>query len=442
MSQQEARVSAVLKGSLAERMGIKAGHVLLAVNDQPVTDILDFRLASSSEQVRVAWRDDQGQEHTATVEKQFGQDLGIVFSSPTIDRLKFCQNNCQFCFVDQQPRNMRRTLSLKDDDYRLSALQGSFVTLTNLNQSDWQRILDLRPSPLYISVHTTNGELRTELLRNPRAGKIMQQLQQLASRRIEMHCQVVLVPGINDGSELEKTVADLSSLWPAVQSIAVVPVGLTKHRQHLAPLCSPTPADARALIDHLLPKSMQFRRKLGVSFVYLADEWFVLAGSLPPGRRYYDDFPQIENGVGLLRQLLDQFASAWRRSSRRVKSPRHVIWVTGTSAASSLRALASRLNRIAGLWVDVLPVTNQVFGPSVTVAGLVCGRDIIAALRRLRVSDVTVLIPDVMLRPEEGDFLDDITWEELVSEFTDANLQCIPTDGHALVKYTLGEEGD
>lgn len=146
MSQQEARVSAVLKGSLAERMGIKAGHVLLAVNDQPVTDILDFRLASSSEQVRVAWRDDQGQEHTATVEKQFGQDLGIVFSSPTIDRLKFCQNNCQFCFVDQQPRNMRRTLSLKDDDYRLSALQGSFVTLTNLNQSDWQRILDLRPS--------------------------------------------------------------------------------------------------------------------------------------------------------------------------------------------------------------------------------------------------------------------------------------------------------
>lgn len=440
--QQLGEISSVVPGSLAEQLGLGPGSVLQQVNGQAVADILDFRLAMAEESVDVVWRDADGQERSGRVNKAYGQDLGIVFASPTIDRLKLCRNNCQFCFVRQQPSGLRSTLTLRDDDYRLSALQGSFITLTNLAESEWQRILDLRLSPLYISVHTTNGPLRERLLQNPAAGRIMQQLQELQQRQIEVHCQIVLVPGLNDGAELERTISDLATLWPTVQSVAVVPVGLTAHRDRLPELRTPNGEEARQVIDYLLPQGKRFRKQSGVSWAYLADEWFVLAGSLVPERSYYDDFPQIENGVGLVRLLLDEATKALRTAPGSLDIPRRVIWVTGYSAANTLGRVAERMNRIERLWVDVLPVQNRLFGSSVTVAGLVPGRDIMQALRGRRTDGAVILVPDVMLRPLELDFLDDISWEELQASFPNAQVRLVPTDGQSLVRYTLGEEVD
>ncbi len=440
--QQLGEIAAVVQGSLAEQLGMGPGAILKQVNGQPVADILDFRLAMADEEVEVQWLNTDGQMRSDQVTKAYGQDLGIVFASPTIDRLKLCQNNCQFCFVRQQPTGLRSTLTLRDDDYRLSALQGSFITLTNLAESEWQRILDLRLSPLYISVHTTNGPLRERLLQNPAAGRIMHQLRELHQRQIEVHCQIVLVPGLNDGPELERTINDLAGFWPTVQSVAVVPVGLTAHRSRLPELCTPNAGEARQVIDYLMPESRRFRRQSGVSWAYLADEWFVLAGSLVPERSYYDDLPQIENGVGLVRLLLDQATKTLRAAPARLAKPRRVIWVTGYSAANTLRRIAERLNRIEQLWVDVLPIKNQLFGESVTVAGLVAGRDIIATLHQEQIDDAVILVPDVMLRPLEQDFLDDVSWDELLSSFPNARIRLTPTDGQSLVRYTLGEEVD
>lgn len=442
MMEQTAQIEAVLPGSLAERIGIAPGDCLLAIDGQPVGDILDYRLALASEQLQLTWASADGQTKQQLLRKTYGQDLGIVFARPTIDQIKLCRNNCQFCFVRQQPAGLRQTLRVRDDDYRLSALQGSFVTLTNLSQAEWQRMLELRLSPLYISVHTTNGELRSRLLQNPTAGQILQQLRELADRQIEMHCQIVLVPGVNDGAELERTVDDLRGLWPAVQSVAVVPVGLTSHRGKLPSLQAWTPAAARQVVDYLLPLAQRLRRRQGVSFAYLADEWFVLADSLVPPRAYYDDFPQIENGVGLLRLLLDEAAPGLKRLPRRLEQPRQVVWVTGMSALPTLRRVAEQLNRVDGLWVDVLPVVNRLFGPSVTVTGLLSGADIRQALQAIDIDGKRVLVPDVVLRPLERDFLDDVSFQQLQSEFPQAELVLTPTNGQALLQFTLGEGVD
>jgi putative radical SAM enzyme (TIGR03279 family) len=270
----------------------------------------------------------------------------------------------------------------------------------------------------------------------------MEQLKALSERRIELHCQIVLVPGQNDGPELERTVNDLLSLWPAVQSVAVVPVGLTGHRDHLPKLRLSTSVEARQVIDFLLPLGRQMQRRLGVSFAYLADEWFVLAESIVPERGYYDDFPQIENGIGLTRQLLDEALPSLRKLPRSLSSSRRVFWVTGKSAANVLRRLAERLNQVEGLWVDVLPVANTLFGESVTVTGLVAGADIVEALNQVATDGATVLIPDVMLRPLEQDFLDDVTFAELKEAFPKARVILTPTNGHSLVQYSIEEEVD
>ncbi len=436
-----AQIQAVVPGSIGDDIGIEPGFVLTAVNGQPVTDIVDYRQAIAGEYLTLSFLDDAGSPWEVEVEKEFGDDLGLVFENPTIQPVKLCRNNCQFCFVRQQPGGMRPTLQVKDDDYRLSALQGSFVTLTNLSNDEWQRILKLRLSPLYVSVHTTNGDLRARMLRNPHAAKIMAQLRELASQQIEMHCQIVLVPGLNDGEELERSVDDLLSLWPAVQSLAVVPVGLTSHRQGLPELRLFDRYEARAVLDYLLPLSRRLRRRFGCSFVYPSDEFFVLAEAIVPERRYYDDFPQIENGVGLIRLLLDGANELLKRLPKRINPPRHVVWVTGVSAASTLERLAARLNQVEGLWVDVLVCDNDTFGSSVTVTGLLGGRDIIRKLKSLDLAGKVVLIPEVVLREAEQDFLDDVTFVDLVAEFPEATVLLTPVNGTALIKYTLGEEG-
>lgn len=442
MSADWTRIHAVVPGSLAEEVGIRPGFLLKCINEQPIGDIVDYRYAVASELVVLQVQDLEGVEWELEIEKDFEEDLGLVFAEPTISPLKACRNNCRFCFVQQLPGGMRPTLRIKDDDYRLSALQGSFVTLTNLSGAEWQRILNLRLSPLYISVHTTNGPLRAELMRNPAAARIMEQLRELAENQIEMHCQIVLVPGVNDGPELEKTVHDLLALWPAVQSVAVVPVGLTRHRERLDQLDSFDRPGAEKVLDYLLPLAEELRRERDTSFVYAADEFFVLTERQVPESSYYDGFPQLENGVGLIRLLLEQAEEGLMHLPQVVDPARAVIWVTGLSAVSTLSPLAERLNQVSGLKVEVVPVANRRFGESITVAGLLTGEDIRATLQEHHLAGKIVMVPDVAVRMEEKDFLDDMPFAALRSAFPEAMFLLTPTNGHDLVRYTLGEGGD
>lgn len=434
------RIIQVVPGSIAADIGVKPGFSLVSLNGQPIVDILDYRWALASERLTLTLLDDTNESWEVEIDKEYGEDVGLVFEYPTIAPLHNCKNNCLFCFVAQLPPNVRRTLCVKDDDYRLSSLHGSFVTLTNLSERDWQRLLTMRPSPLYVSVHTTNGSLREQMMRNPKAGQILEQLRTLAEHHIEIHCQIVLVPGVNDGAELDRTIHDLLSLWPAVQSVAIVPVGLTAHRDQLPQLRKTAQHEARTVINELLPLARQARRKLGVSFVYLADEFFLLADSGVPERRYYDDFPQIENGIGLTRHLLDELKPYLRRLPKRLPRPRRVIWITGSLAAPMLKMVAWKLNSIEGLWVDVCSVPNRFFGESVTVTGLLTGQDILAALQAVDTDGAQILIPEVTLRAAERDFLDGMTFADLQQALPQATVIATPIEGQALITYTLGGE--
>lgn len=440
MPMEYPRIAQVVPESIAAELGVKAGFALVAVNGQAVVDILDYRWALASERLTLTLLDIAKDVWEVEIEKDYGEDIGLVFEHPTIAPLYKCKNNCLFCFVAQLPPGVRHTLCIKDDDYRLSSLHGSFITLTNLSDADWQRLLTMRPSPLYVSVHTTNGSLRQKMMRNPRAGTILEQLQILAAHHIEIHCQVVLVPDLNDGAELDRTITDLLALWPAVQSVAIVPVGLTAHRDHLTTLRRATTQDARQVIDKLLPVAQRAKRDLGVSFVYLADEFFLLAQRQVPERTYYDDFPQIENGIGLTRLMLDELEPCLQRLPRRLATERHVIWVTGHLIAPVLQEMAWELNQVEGLWVDVLSVPNNFFGQSVTVTGLLTGQDILAALQGIATDNAYILVPEVALREQEQDFLDDMTLNELEQALPRAKVIVTPTDGEALIHRTLGEE--
>ncbi len=435
-----AKIIEVVPGSIAAEIGIKPGFRLIALNGETLIDILDYRWAMANDHLSLSLLDDANEPWEVEIDKEYGEDIGLVFEHPTIKPILRCKNNCLFCFVAQLPSGVRPSLCVKDDDYRLSAFHGSFITLTNLSSGDWERLLAKRPSPLYISVHTTNGALRQKLMRNPQAGRILEQLRILADHHIEMHCQIVLVPGINDGEELQHTIQDLLSLWPAVQSVAVVPVGLTAHRENLPLLRRATGVEARAVIDALMPLSREAKRKLGVSFVYLADEFFLMSSSQVPRRDYYDDFPQIENGIGLTRLLLDDVRPLLRRLPKRLAESRRVVWVTGTLAAPVLGSIAVELNSIEGLWVDVCAVPNYFLGESVTVAGLLSGHDILTSLRALDLRGAFVLIPEVALRPAESDFIDGYRLADLQRALPQATIIATPTTGRALITNTLGEE--
>lgn len=434
------KILRVVPESIADAIGIRPGFSLVAIDGQAIKDILDYRWAIANDSLLMTFLDDQDALWEIDIEKDYGEDIGIVFEHPTIIPLQRCQNNCIFCFVAQLPPGVRSTLCVKDDDYRLSSLHGSFVTLTNLTDDDWQRLLAMRPSPLYVSVHTTNGQLRAKMMGNPKAGLILEQLRTLAAANIEIHCQIVLVPGVNDGLELKRTVQDLLELWPAVQSVAIVPVGLTGHRSQLPVLRQTSMTEARAVIDLLLPLTQKMRQKLGVSFIYLADEFFLLAGSEVPERAYYDDFPQSENGIGLTRLLLDEVTPLLADLPTDLENQRRVIWVTGVAATPIMQALARKMNCVAGLWVDVLTVPNRFFGQSVTVAGLLAGQDILQALRAIEVDGAYVLVPQVALRQEENDFLDDMTFVELQQALPGACIIAAPSEGQTLIELTLGKE--
>ncbi|MGL5514490.1 MAG: DUF512 domain-containing protein [Sporomusa sp.] len=407
-------VSDVKQDSIGAEIGIEPGDRLLEVNGEAVQDIIDLSFALAEEEVELLIEHTSGEQELITLEKEFDEDLGLEFESAVFDKVRQCANKCIFCFVDQMPAGMRDSLYIKDDDYRLSFLYGNFVTLTNLGPQDLSRIARLHLSPLYVSVHTTNGELRSKMLGNRQAGKIMEQLNLLVDKSIEFHTQVVLCPGFNDGEQLEKTIHDLYAMSPSVLSMAIVPVGLTRYRDHCHPLAAFSAKEANQVIDLVDKWQMKCRQATGKSFVYLADEFYVTAGRAIPNYELYDGFPQLENGVGLVRSFLTEWEN--QPVAATGYTERHYLDVVcGVSAEKILTPLLTRLS-LPNLEVRVVSVENDFFGRKVTVTGLLTGGDIIKTLRSLPGPRTGVIIPGVALRKGEHIFLDNTTPDTVAAE--------------------------
>jgi putative radical SAM enzyme (TIGR03279 family) len=370
-------IAAVEPGSLADEIGLQPGDELIAINGHLLRDIIDVQFYGAEEtlELEVARA---GEPWSIEVERDYDEELGLSFVNPTFDvDIRRCANNCDFCFVKQNAPGMRRSLYVKDDDYRYSFLFGNFVTLTNLTSDDWARLEEQRLSPLYVSVHATDLALRRRFLARPTAPDVMEQLRRLASLGIEVHTQVVLVPGLNDGPHLEQTLADLTALYQQpVASVGVVPVGLTRY--HRGKCRTYTPEESRAVLDQIEPWRARSRQTLACTFVHPADEWYLVAGRPLPPAREYDGFPQVENGVGMVRQLLDE----WGRLKPHLSASRleRVTWACGTLIAPVMARIVGEWHALTGLDIQLVPVVNRFFGPVTTVSGLLSGQDVLAAL--------------------------------------------------------------
>ncbi len=385
--------------SVAARAGLRAGDVLLAINGLPLRDVIDVQVYAAEPELDFLV-ERAGQQITLRARRRYGQALGLAFDAELFDgKIHACRNNCDFCFVSQMAPGLRGALYVKDDDYRLSFLHGNYITLTNLDETDWRRIEEQFLSPLYVSVHATEPDVRVGLMHNPRAGQIMEQLTHLAEIGIEVHTQAVLAPGRNDGAHLDRTIADLSALHPAVADLTVVPVGLTRwHTPHLRPY---TDAEAAAVLTQTLAWQARLRETLGIGFVYTSDEWFLRARvPVPPLEAYDDLLPAfVENGVGMVRLFLDGWPALQAELTRLGGSRQ--TWVTGTLFAPVLREQAQTFAAATGLAVDVVAVPNRAFGETITVAGLLTVDDIVAALRDCAPGDVVVLPAEMFRGPDD-----------------------------------------
>jgi putative radical SAM enzyme (TIGR03279 family) len=416
-------IAEVAPGSIAERRGLAPGDRLMSINGREVRDSIDYQFLASEERLSLKVRKPDGTVRSLRIVKEPDDTLGIQLHPFTIRQ---CRNKCIFCFVDQMPPGCRRSLYVRDDDYRASFLYGNYITLSNLREDDWERIFTQRLSPLYVSVHTTEPGLRMSIMRGRNSADILAALNRLAAGGIRMHTQIVLCPGINDGPHLERTIHDLAALFPAVQSIAVVPVGKTDFRKGLYPLRTFSRREARSVIALVRSFADRFKRTHGTRLVFASDEFFIKGGLDVPALSAYEDLPQIENGVGMVAQFL--------RDAHRTRLPSHLsptrlTMVTGASFGPILKKTMQKLDRTKGISVRIITAENTLFGASVTVAGLLAGRDILKAVKGKRLGD-QLLIPAAAVKEGEGIFLDDMSIDDLetavgipvrpVSTFSDA----------------------
>jgi putative radical SAM enzyme (TIGR03279 family) len=374
--------------------------------------------------------DARGKTHQIEIEKDYDDDLGLEFETALFDNLIQCNNRCPFCFIDQQPPGKRSSLYLKDDDYRLSFLYGSYLTLTNLPEKEWQRIEQMRLSPLYVSVHATEPEVRTRLLKNPRAGQILQQLKWFQERRLQIHAQVVVCPGINDGEHLEKTLRDLTSFHtgeiPAVASVAVVPVGLTRFRPQEDELVPVTREKAKEVISQVKLLCQEFKQKYGSNVAWLADEWFLIAGEELPSEAEYEEYPQLDNGVGSIRLFIKQFTHAANELlPAKIFPEKKLTWVVGNAVETAFKPLVKQLNNVEGLDVKMRALYSDYWGQNISVTGLLTGHDLLYHLKGQDLGD-GILLPSVMLKHGELIFLDDMTVEEVSHQL---NISIFPVAG-------------
>ena len=435
-----AMITGIIPDSIAAEIGFTPGDRLVKINGQKPRDLIDYQFLCADDVLDLEVLDAKGKAHQIEIEKDYDEDLGLEFETALFDGTIQCNNKCPFCFIDQQPPGKRESLYIKDDDYRLSFLYGSYLTLTNLSTKEWDRIAQMRLSPLYVSVHATEPEIRSQLLKNARAGEIMNQLKWFESHRLEIHAQVVLCPGINDGVHLERTIRDLASFHhgdtPAVASVAVVPVGLTRFRPNLTELSPVTLAVARVVIAQVESLQQEFKQKFGSTFVWLADEWYLIAELELPTSDYYEDYPQLGNGVGSIRRFLDEFAqeiAEWEITE--IKPPHTCTWVVGNAVENAFQPIVNQLNRVPGLKVNLVAIASQYWGQQMTVTGLVTGQDLLAELPGRDLGD-RVLIPSVMLKHDEDKFLDDVTLGELAQKL---QIPLIPVSGIPDFLDKLGE---
>ncbi len=413
---QPAVVKSVAEGSIGKDLGFEPGDKLVSINGIKPRDLIDYKFLIAEEELDLEVIDPQGDIHKLSIEKDPGAGLGITFTEALFDELRQCNNHCPFCFIDQQPPGHRYSLYLKDDDYRLSFLYGSYLTLTNLNETDWERIETQRLSPLFISVHATEPALRAKLLKNPKANQLMQQLAWFEKRHLQIHAQVVVCPDINDGKVLERTISDLASYgkgdWPAVLSTAVVPVGLTRFRPDNDGLRPVSSDCAKRVIKQVEKLQSKLKSDLGTRFAWLSDEWYLIAGKDLPLRNSYEDLPQQENGVGSIRAFLEAMDLATSKLPKTLRFPKTCSWVVGRIVEKALQPSCSRLNKVEGLTIHLHGLPSPYWGQEQVVTGLLTGQDVLEGLQGQNLGEL-LLLPSVMLKEGQPIFLDDMTLSQL-----------------------------
>jgi putative radical SAM enzyme (TIGR03279 family) len=438
-------VSTIDPGSPAARAGIQPGDLLRSINDRAILDILDYQFHSADNRLNMQF-EREGAPYNVQLRLREGQSAGIEFSQDLGDKIHTCVNKCVFCFIHQMPKKMRRSLYLMDDDFRLSFMHGNYVTLTNLSDEEWERIIEQRLSPLYVSVHATDPDLRAVLLGKKQPAPIIPALRRLHENRIDVHAQIVLCPGINDEDALDQTLEELAQLHPiesglrcGVLSVAIVPVGLTRFRERLPKLATADRDYAREMIDVIAKQERKFNRRLETRFAWLSDEWYFLAGLPMPGRRHYEDFPQLEDGIGTVRLFLDEAEQIVRKLPASAPQAVSATLVTAELAAAVVTGFANALNQVEGVDINVCVIKNDFFGGVINIAGLLTATDIIAAVNQFPTKE-RVYIPAICLR-DRNVFLDDLTIQD-VAEQTGREIRVIDPKPRALaVDLGLAAEG-
>ncbi|BAQ60296.1 protein of unknown function DUF512 [Geminocystis sp. NIES-3708] len=418
---KSAKISRIIPDSIGAEMGFEIGDSIITINGMPPRDLIDYQFLCADEFLELEIVDKWGKQYFLEIEKEYDEDLGLEFETALFDGLIQCNNKCPFCFIDQQPEGKRDTLYLKDDDYRLSFLYGSYLTLTNLTIKEWTRIEQMRLSPLYVSVHATEPEIRSHLLKNHRAGEITKHLAWFEEKRLQIHAQVVVCPNINDGKHLEKTLLDLFSFHkgdiPAVISAAIVPVGLTKFRPDKDELIPINREKALEVIAQVQELQVKFREKSGSTFAWLADEWFLIAQLELPPESHYEDYPQIGNGVGSIRQFIKEFHTiADNKLPLEIASKKRFTWIVGNAVKTAFKPLVNQLNLVKNLEVNLVALNSQYWGQEITVTGLLTGEDLLYHLSDKNDLAPEILLPSVMLKHDEQKFLDDITVIEVAEK--------------------------
>jgi putative radical SAM enzyme (TIGR03279 family) len=421
----------VYPGSIAQDAGLEEGDIVTKVNGKKISDILEFRFITADEEYELTVLKKDGSVEILTIINEYNEELGIEFEKPLLSGARSCSNNCIFCFIDQMPPGMRETLYFKDDDSRLSFLQGNYVTLTNMSDKELDKIVEMHLSPINVSVHCTNPEKREFMLGNKRAGKILSQMKRLCDAGITLNCQIVACPGINDGDELENTLKDLSSLMPDICSVSVVPVGITKYRQGLYDLKSYTKEEAEEVISIIEKWQNIFTSKFNSRIVCASDEFYITAKKEFPSYEMYEDFPQLENGVGMVSVFKEEFyASLKEININKIKS---CTLVTGVIFADILKELVNNLSES----IKVVPIINKFFGEKITVAGLVTGNDLINQLKEINLGEF-IVIPRCMLRADTEVFLDDVTISDVEKQLN--TKVYVSDDAYSLLKIITQEE--
>ncbi len=435
-------IKTVLADGIAQEMGIEPGDALLAVNGQEITDIFDYQYYIQDEYIEVLIRKPSGEEWLLEIDKEYSEDLGVEFENGLMDDYRSCHNKCIFCFIDQMPAVLRETLYFKDDDSRLSFLQGNYVTLTNMSEHDIDRIIRYHLSPINISFQTTNPQLRCMMLHNRFAGDALKKVDRLYEGGISMNGQIVLCKGVNDGAELERSIRDLTKYMPLLESVSVVPVGLSRYREGLYPLEPFTREDAVCVLEQIHSWQERIYAQTGSHFIHASDEWYALAGQEMPEQERYDGYLQLENGVGMLRLQEEEFKealAAFTADGRHLPGKRRVSVATGLLAYPYIRDRAARLMEAETvLEAAIYPVRNDFFGEQITVSGLLTGRDIRAQLEGKELG-AELLLPWNVLRSGEEVFLDDMTLEEL-GKALQVGINIVKSSGHDFVRKMLGTE--